>query len=372
VDSIERRVCIYSQRGLSKHVSLCALFEFEDLIATQFETAADIIVPEHGMLSPFLLKARNRLSQKTPLFRFVKSGLDAPKLSVDYDLFVCVLDHARNLATLDALRDWRKRSAYAVCIIQEFWIIDVNRLGPLIEVLNSFDHVILQQAGTARILAEKLDVPVTYETYSTDTVLFCPYPQKLERVIEFCNISRMSKITHQALLQYSRETGVFYDYKTIFGKSLVRNPAEHRWRFSDRLKRSRYFFVQIAKAQRPNDRGMQEEIGLRYIEGIASGAVLLGDRPLTPEFEKHCGWTDSVIEVPYEYSDIARIAADLDRQPDRLAEARRQNVLNALSRHDHLHRWEQILKLADLPQTVGMAARRAEIANLSNMILADP
>ena len=47
----ERRVLIYSQRGLSRHVSRCPGYEFEDLVAAELETA-DILAPTASRSSP--------------------------------------------------------------------------------------------------------------------------------------------------------------------------------------------------------------------------------------------------------------------------------------------------------------------------------
>ena len=360
---VERRVCIYSQRGLSRHVSRCGAFEFEDLIATQFESA-DIIVPQKGTLSHLLLKVRNRLSQKTSHYWLVPAGLKLTRLSHDYDLLFCIVSLSPDLLTIGALGDLRARAARAVCWVQELWVNDIAKLGPQLDILNSFDHVLCTLAGSVDALAQRLDVPVTYMPWGVDTELFCPYPQELDRVIDVINISRANDTTHNALVSYARETGAFYDFPTVTGIYDAFSPAEHRRLYADRLKRSRYFFAHMAKVARQVERGTQEEFGARYIEGVASGTVVLGDRLSTPGFENNLGWTDSVIEVPYECASVASIIEELDSQPERLAEARRRNVLNALRRHDHLHRWEKVLDVAGLPHTDGMRLRRSRIDEL--------
>jgi hypothetical protein len=259
----------------------------------------------------------------------------------------------------------RERAARAVCWVHELWINDIAKLGPQLDILNSFDHVFCTLAGSVDALAQRLDVPVTYMPLGVDTELFCPYPQELDRLIDVINISRAHDTTHNALVSYARETGAYYDFPTITGIYDAFSPAEHRWLYAGRLKRSRYFFAHMAKVARQVERGTQEEFGVRYFEGVAAGAVVLGARLSTPAFENNLGWTDSVIEVPYECGSIGSIIAELDAQPERLVEARRRNVLNALRRHDHLSRWEQILDCAGLPHTDGMRLRRSKIDELS-------
>ncbi len=266
------------------------------------------------------------------------------------------------------MRNLRARAARAVCWVQELWVNDITKLGPQLDILNSFDHVLCALAGTVDALAQRLDVPVTYMPWGVDTELFCPYPQELDRVIDVINISRANDTTHSALVSYARETGMYYDFPTITGIYDALDPTEHRWLYADRLKRSRYFFAYSAKVARQGQRGAQEEFGARYIEGVASGTVVLGDRLSSPAFENNLGWTDSVIEVPYECGSVASIIEELDSQPERLAEARRRNALNALRRHDHLHRWEQILDSAGLPHTDGMRLRRSKIDELGAIV----
>lgn len=364
---VERRVCIYSQRGLSRHVSRCGAYEFEDIIAAEFERA-DVIVPQKGAFSPLLLKARNRLSHVSSLYRLIPSQLELSDLSNDYDLFFCVAPLARDLATLGALGDFRKRTARSICWLQELWINDIARFGPQLDILNTFDHVFCGLAGTTDALAQRLDVPVTFMPSGVDTELFCPYPQAPERFIDFINISRVNDTLHGALIKYAKESGSYYEFPTIQGIYDAFDPAEHRWLFVERLKRSRYFFSHIAKVARQSERGVQEEFGARYFEGVASGTIVLGDRLATPAFEENLGWPDSVFEVPYECEDIASIIAELDAQPERLAEARRRNVVNSLGRHDHLHRWQAVLDAAGLPPTDGMAERQSRISQLAAIV----
>ncbi|HMR51714.1 MAG TPA: glycosyltransferase [Amaricoccus sp.] len=371
----ERRVLLYSQRGLSRHVSRCPGYEFEDLVAAELETA-DILAPTASRASPLLLKARGQVARRSRLYRALPTGLELSGLGEGYDLLFAYVGLPRDLATLDAF-DLRRRAGRAVVWLQELAAADVPGYGPGLEVLNTFDHVICGLAGTVPALAARLDVPVHYACWGLDALAFCPWPDPPERVIEFYNLSNVSQATHAALLAHAKASGAFYDFPTEIGIHTAREPAEHRWRYADRLKRSRYFYAGTARVRSRAEGGWkrgaaQAEFGSRYVEALAAGAILLGDRVATREFEASLGWEDAVIPVPYECPGIVDIIAGLDADPGRLAAARRRNVTQVLARHDCLHRWEQVLDLVGLPPTPGMARRREALAARAALVAAAP
>jgi hypothetical protein len=270
----------------------------------------------------------------------------------------------RDLLTLDAVPDWRRRAGKAICWLQELWVDDIARCGRQLDILNRFDHVICAMAGTVPALQARLDVPVSYMPWGVDTVLFSPLPHRPERCILVNNISRIAPVTHAALLDHARKRDMLYEFTTVRNGAYAHDTGEHRWLYAQRMKRTRYLMAYKAKVAAREERGAQEEFGLRYIEGIAGGAVLLGDRLQSAAFEEHLGWTDSVIPVDYDCAEIGEVLDALEAEPERLGAARRRNLVNALTRHDHLHRWERVLELAGLPPTDGMAARAETLAEL--------
>jgi hypothetical protein len=53
-----------------------------------------------------------------------------------------------------------------------------------------------------------------------------------------------------------------------------------------------------------------------------------------PAFEKNFDWSDAVIEIPFDCSNIA----DLDAQLDHQERIRTNNIVNSLLRHDWVYR----------------------------------
>ena len=52
---------------------------------------------------------------------------------------------------------------------------------------------------------------------------------------------------------------------------------------------------------------------------------------------------------------------EIEKQADWLEEVRRRNVANCLTRHDHLNRWDMVLKATGFEETPSAAARRARL-----------
>lgn len=354
------RVCVVSLREMEAHVARAGGYEFEDIIARDLDDAR-ILSPRHAGWSPRRLSLHRWLSRRTALAQRLSPGLQVPALDRDVDLLFISAAQLWDISALASVKDWRRRSRVAICWLQELWMADIPRNGPLIEALNAFDHVICPFHHSAEPLRQRLDVPVTYLPWGIDALGFCPWPDPPARVIDAYNIGGISGVTHDAMVAHAAATGRFYLHDTTKGRRTVASHVAHRQNYGATLKRTKYFFSHKAKVLRPGERGAQEEFGLRYLEGTAAGAILLGDRVDNPAFHEHLGWPDAVIQIPYDCPDIGAVIEDLESQPARIAAARRANVLNALRHHDHLHRWDRVLDLAGLAPSPKMQARRAAL-----------
>jgi hypothetical protein len=159
--------------------------------------------------------------------------------------------------------------------------------------------------------------------------------------------------------------GWFYLYDTIIGSGAP-DHSQHRRHLADLLKRTRFFLAYAGKMDAPEETGGQEEIGFRYFEGAAAGAVLVGAAPANPWFERLFGWRDAIVPLAYGATDPAELLAALDLSPEREQTIRRTNVVESLRRHDHVYRWAEVLRLVGLPETPGMEQRRRQLRALAD------
>jgi len=355
---------------MEAHVARSHGYEFEDAILDGLEDAV-LLAPKRGRATDPLIKAKKWLAVRTSHAGALPSGLRPVWIEQDFDLFFYSVAHLRDLNFLSSLRGWRQHSARAVCWLQELWIDEIEDQRTLIERLNRFDLVVCSFAETVAPLQKVLSVPVVYLPWGVDMLRFSPYPNPPRRAIDMLSIGVRHPATHAALIEHAERTGQFYSYETISGRAMMQDYRAHRDNYIGQLKRSRYFFSYIAKVERLQERGSQIEFGLRYVEGTAAGAVLLGNRIDSPAFEEYFGWEDAVIDIPYECPEIGEVITGLDAQPERLEAIRQRNIIESLKRHDHLHRWEKVLELVGMAPHPKLVARRKALAARIEMVEQD-
>ncbi len=361
----EPRVCVVSLRSLRRSVSRACGNEFEDVIASIDKV--DLVVPTQSLVSKAGYRALRTLSRVTPVARYVGPGTHSRLGAEKYDLLIFVAQFANDLIFLNDTDHWRQRSRFAVLYLEEIWNDRIKRLGLRKDLFKPFDLILCNCAGSVERLAQVTGRPVEYVPPGVDTLTFAPDPDGNDRPISICNIGRRSQVTHDALLRFARDSGRFYYYDTTYGfaDASTRSANEHRFLMANLCKRSSFFVANKAKFDRGKETHGQEEIGFRFFEGLAAGAVLLGDPPKTSAFEEHLGWTDSVTRIPFDCPEIVDILQQLEGQPERLAAIRSRNVRNCIRRHDWLHRWAMILQRAGLNEDAKMTTRRAQLSRLA-------
>jgi len=361
-----------SMRNIERHVSRSCGYEFEDMICDELDFA-QLVAPRsaRGRLGGAMRGLRNKLTANfgpRSAFGALNAGAEQVHLEADVDLFFFSAALPRDLAELSNVPNWRKRSRFAVCWMQELWIAGIPLQKRTLDILNQFDHVICSFHHTIEPLRERLSVPVTYIPWGIDTELFCPYPNTPARSIEVAAIGAIPEATEEALVRHADETGTTFLYQTVFGPSSIKSHKAHRHNFAGQLKRSEFFLCYLAKFDNAQ-RDRQIEFGLRYIEGVAAGAVVLGDPIDNPAFREHLGWTDSLIRLDSTETRPQDVIRALKAEPDRLAAARTRNVANALLKHDNVYRWREVLKIAGLPETPALRQRQNRLEALAEAVM---
>jgi hypothetical protein len=358
------RTLIFSQRKLSKILPFrCAHFEFEDVL-TQIDSV-DMLAPRIDIATRRHYVAK-QLAYHTPLV--LNPGIDRKPIRDGYDLFLAICGNPTDVLRIQALGDWRSKCKKAICLIDEVWTKELVEYRNFLLMLRNFDLVVLYYSQSINPVNALLgQQKCIFLPPGVDTIRFCDNPIPPQRTIDIYSMGRRSAVTHEAFMKMAAEDGLFYVYDSTSADQVL-DPTEHRILFSNLSKRSRYFIVNPGLIDRPDIRGTQIEIGNRYFEAAAAGSILLGERPNNGEFEKFFDWPDSLIDLPYNSPDAARIVRDLDKQPERQRTISRTNMQQALLRHDWLYRWEAILKavgVAPLPQ---LEVRRQRLQSMANNV----
>jgi len=358
------RTLIFSQRNLSKILPFrCAHFEFEDVISQidSVETLAPRLDPStrrHMLAKQF--------AYHTPLV--LNPGIERTPIRAGYDLFMAICGDPTDLLRVNAIGDWRNSCKKAICLIDEVWVTEIESYRNFLRMLGKFDVVVLYYSQSVKPANELIgETKCIFLPPGVDTLRFCPYLNPPKRTVDVYSIGRRSAITHRAFMKMAAEDSLFYLHDSI-SPDHVLDPTEHRILLANVSKRSRYFIVNPGLIDRPDIRGVQIEIGNRYFEAAASGSILLGERPLSGEFDKFFDWPDALIDLPYDSPDVDKILKELDKQPERQNAMRQMNMQQALLRHDWVYRWEAILKAAGIAPLPQLEARKEHLRSLAERV----
>jgi hypothetical protein len=357
------RVLIFSLRNIfGKYLFRCPHYELEDIICEI--DSAELLAPKVDPSSTRSSFA-TRLAYRVPVA--LNPGIQRISAKRNYDIFFTICGYPQDLIMFNAVSNLRDNCRTSVCLLDELWINQIVKNRHFLRILAKFDLVMLYYSQTVKPLSEIIERRCVYLPPGVDTISFCPSPDPPQRVIDVYSIGRRSEITHQRLLNIARESGLFYLHDSIGGSQAI-NSKEHRALFANVAKRSRYFIVNPGKIDEPGQRGRQMEIGNRYFEGAASGAIMVGERPNNEVFEELFDWPDAVTRLPYDSTDIDVVIKDLDGDPKRQDRIRRTGVLQALMRHDWVYRWEAILKTVGLAPMQGALERKDRLRKLAELV----
>ncbi len=364
INSNKSRILIYSQRNIYPNDTFrCPLFEFEDIISKI--DFVDIITPIQKKISN--LKNRIVNTVATNISFAINPGVNKISINKEYDLLIFICAFPKDLLNIVKNIDIMKNCKHSVCLVDEMWVKSFKNYGCYFKLLKKFDYVILYYSQSVEPVSNIIEKKCYFLPPGIDAIKFCPYPVFPKRFVDVYSYGRRSEITHQKLLKISKDNNLYYVYDSISG-NITLNGMEHRHLLANTAKRSRYIIVNPGLIDRPEVRGKQIEIGNRYIEGAASGCIMIGEKPRNDEYEKIFNWIDAVIELPYNSEKIDVIINELDRQPIRQEQIRKNNIVQSLKRNDWLYRWETILKIVGIPLTPNMIERKIRLENISKII----
>jgi hypothetical protein len=306
-----------------------------------------------------------RLAYHAPIA--LNPGIPRPSTDRQYDLLFTICGFPQDLVMFNAVASLTDVCKTSVCLLDELWIKDIHKHRHFLPILAKFDVVMQYHSQTVKPLSELIGRRCVYLPPGVDSILFSPYPDPPERVIDVYSMGRRPQITHRRLLEMAREDRIFYLYDSISGNQAI-DAKEHRAQIANLAKRSRYFLVNPGKFDEPQHTGRQIEFGYRYFEGAASGAIMVGEHPDNEVFPKLFDWPDAVIRLPYESADIDEVIRTLDRDPKRQDTIRQTGMAQALMRHDWVYRWEAILAAAGLEPMQGALDRKDRLRKLAETV----
>lgn len=293
------RVLLFSQRHLHPALYRCPHREFEDVISEV--DGVDLVAPQVARPYNWRYRIAKRIAYHSPVS--LNPGVPKTKIEKKYDLLFTICGTPSDLLFLDAIENWQEVAKTSVCLMDELWVKSLPAYKWFLKILAKFDFIVLYYSQSVDAVRAATGTGVSFLPPGIDSLRFCPYPDLPARAVDVYSIGRRSEATHQKLLKMVMEDGIFYVHDTIAGEYAI-NSVEHRMLFANTVKRSKYFIVNPALIDRTNVRGDQNEIGNRYFEGAAAGAVMIGEIPTNPEFKNLFDWPDAVLRLPYGSAEI--------------------------------------------------------------------
>lgn len=357
-----------STRAFRRRAFQLGLYEAQDVLADVADVDLVCLEPRPG--AGFWRRERwqRRLLYRDVTRRlvFMNPGLERVRVAGDYDVFVAVCQNYWDLLAYNAMQGWKDRCRTSVCWLDELWVADLPHSGYWLHALNQFDHVFLGCAGSVGPVSSALGRQCHWVGGAVDTIRFSPYPQLPDRVIDIYRIGRTNDRLHAALRQVAADHGWFYVHDTVRGSDLEPlDHREHRELLARMAKRSRFFVVAPGKVDMPGETQGQVELGYRYYEGSAAGAVMIGQLATCASFRERFGWPDAVVEVAPDGSDAVEVLSQLASDPDRLLTISHRNATEALLRHDWVYRWKRIFEVVGLQVPAAMDDRVRRLRELA-------
>jgi hypothetical protein len=256
----------------------------------------------------------------------------------------------------------------------ELWAAEIPMRRDWLNQLREYDHVFVGHKGSVGPLSEFLNRQCHYLPPGIDAIRFSPFPGWGERSIDVYSIGRRCEGIHRALLHAASDQNLFYVYDSFRAMATmdVIDFKQHRDLFASMAKRSKYFLVSPPKMNSPEETRGQAEVGYRYFEGAATGAVMIGQAPDCEAFRELFPWPEAVVDIRPDGSDAIDVLADLASNPARVSASGRRNAVESLLRHDWIHRWKSMFEVCGIEPSQGMVERERRLKELADTALRAP
>jgi len=362
------RICMPTWRNFTRRAYQCSLYEAQDVLVEMNDV--DLIHLDMGWGAWF-----NEAWLRRPLYHdvsrkliFANPGLKKVQLNEDYDLFIAVCNTYWDLPNINAIKRWKSRCKISICWIDEMLVSSIHNYKYWHDALSQFDYVFTGWKGSVAVLSEATNRRCFWLPGGIDTLRFSPLPDPPARVIDVYSIGRRYEGIHGELLKAADRRELFYVYDTLenFANTNVHDHRQHRDLFANTAKRSRFFVVAAAKMDSLRETRGQVEVGYRYYEGAAAGAVMVGQIPDCDSYKELFGWPDAVIQIQPDGSDTLAVLRALNSDPQRMAAIGSRNAREALLRHDWVYRWNEMFRVAGIEPSPGMAARERHLKELAD------
>ncbi|WP_375504708.1 glycosyltransferase [uncultured Jatrophihabitans sp.] len=184
------------------------------------------------------------------------------------------------------------RSAYVL----DAWPYHLRRLSVFARGMQLRPCFVAMRESFEELAVMAPKVPFVHLPFGADLDVFVPGGGG--RDIFAFSMGRLHEPIHAALREYCEQRNLKY---VVSQGGAITDPAE----LGRLVGRARYFVVTPPDLDHPERSGRFSPLVMRYLEGLAGGARLLGTLPRSGEFETMLP-RESILEIAADGSDLAR------------------------------------------------------------------
>ena len=361
------RICMPVFSRFTRKAFRCGLYEAQEVLTSTNDV--DVIALEASGSLPWR-KELQRIAMYHDFSRrlvFMNPGIEPVRLTREYDLFLAVCQSCWDIPYFNAVQGWKEKCKASACWIEEAWAASLPGYKYFLHALRQFDYIFVAFRSSVEPLSKLIGKECIWLPGGVDTLRFRPRHADLARCIDVYSIGRREERIHDKLLESAKRNEIFYlhdTFQTLSDRDVI-DPNQHRDVYASLAKRSQYFLVAPGKLNATSETGGQGEVGYRFFEGAAAGAVLIGQKPIGQAFTDLFEWPDAVVEIDPDGSDVLSALADLASRPAYAQSMSRRNTSECLLRHDWIYRWAQILETVGMRPSVSMEGRQGGLKTVA-------
>lgn len=361
----DRRICIVSLRGVCRQAAWCSNYEFEDVACATDDV--DLLTLEPSPRFEALQWLARRAIWRPGLRRLsrvLNPGVHPINLQRSYDLFVFVCMNPADLIYLAAINGWREKCSRCICFMVEFYPGLLKDYEFHLSLMKDFDDIVLCFGGVVKGMQDVVGRPCHHVPLGVDVLRFTPSVKApVVRPIDVYSMGRRQEAVHSTLLKLTARDEIFYLHDTVPGVLVQPNDyRQHREMIANCSKRSQFFVAYPAKVDAFEETRGQSEVGARFFEGTAAGAILIGQAPTAPTFARDFNWEDSVVNLGGTEDSVLSALQKYRKDPESSMRLSQKNAVEALKHFDWAYRWRQVLQIARLEPTARLVARERQLA----------
>ncbi len=364
LDARALKVCLASHHNVQPAAYKGLTYEACEALAAI--SKAKVIAPP-GLPEKFVRTGASKIAQR--LTGRHRPMMQPHRVTEQFDLFLYVCSVTSEIVQLERIEGWRERSRKAAVFVFESWTASADEERHYYRLFDQFDHVFLFNPSSVPAVQQRTSARCSYMPAGIDCLLATPVPHLRSRPIDVYGMGRVDQAVHNQFVDLTLADQLLYLWDTVPSRVPVGGYLQARQRTYHAIRNSKFFlsfnFSIPSEKSRLEARG-EEAIPARVFEGAAAGAVLLGSKPPLAEYDDLFDWPDALIEVPPDPADLKEFMSELERQTERIRHAGMTNALECLRRHDWVYRWEEMLRVLELPVPPGAAERKAQLAALAN------